>query len=288
MILDAIAMKPVIYGLIFTATALFVWAAAIIADALLKEYEEHYVSDATATLGDMFIFMDPQKLLVINMAIIVISVTTGLLFTYNIVTIILCGIFGYAFPKLMIWYLKQKRFQKFAEQLVDSLMVLANSLRAGLSLIQAIETLEEEQEPPISQEFGLVLREVRLGVPVGDALKNLTKRVPNDDLMLMVTSMNIVIGMGGNLREIFDTMAHVIRERSKIELKTKSLTAQGKLQALVVCLLPLGLGFLMHLLDPVMMERMVTTVLGVVSLGVMFTLQIMGYLMIRKITSIEV
>ena len=288
MILDAIAMKPVIYGLIFTATALFVWAAAIIADALLKEYEEHYVSDATATLGDMFIFMDPQQLLVINMAIIVISVTTGLLFTYNIVTIILCGIFGYAFPKLLIWYLKQKRFQKFAEQLVDSLMVLANSLRAGLSLIQAIETLEEEQEPPISQEFGLVLREVRLGVPVGDALKNLTKRVPNDDLMLMVTSMNIVIGMGGNLREIFDTMAHVIRERSKIELKTKSLTAQGKLQALVVCLLPLGLGFLMHLIDPVMMERMVTTVLGVVSLGVMFTLQIMGYLMIRKITSIEV
>ena len=280
--------KSLIFLLVFCSVSLIVWAATILVTAALKDYEKRFVSATSSTLSGMFIFMDPHKLFVFNIVITILFLVIGLVFTRNPVYLILFGAVGFSIPKLLIWRAKKKRFEKFAGQLVDSLTVLSNSLRAGLNIVQAIEVLESEQEPPISQEFGLVLREIRLGVPVADALKNLTKRVPNDDLLLMVASTNIVLGMGGNLREIFDSMADVIRERSKIEMKTKALTSQGKLQGLIVGLLPTALGVLMFIMDPPMMARMVTTTTGNLAIAAMFTMQIIGYLLIKRITTIEV
>jgi tight adherence protein B len=280
--------KSLIFLLVFFSVSLIVWAATILVTAALKDYEKRFVSATSSTLSGMFIFMDPHKLFVFNIVITILFLVIGFVFTRNPVYLILFGAVGFSIPKLLIWRAKKKRFEKFAGQLVDSLTVLSNSLRAGLNIVQAIEVLESEQEPPISQEFGLVLREIKLGVPVADALKNLTKRIPNDDLLLMVASTNIVLGMGGNLREIFDSMADVIRERSKIEMKTKALTSQGKLQGLIVGLLPTALGVLMFIMDPPMMARMVTTTTGNLAIAAMFTMQIIGYLLIKRITTIEV
>lgn len=280
--------KLLIFLLVFCSVSLIVWAATILVTAALKDYEKRFVSATSSTLSGMFIFMDPHKLFVFNIVITVLFLVIGLVFTRNLIYLILFGAVGFSIPKVLIWRSKRKRFEKFAGQLVDSLTVLSNSLRAGLNIVQAIEVLESEQEPPISQEFGLVLREIKLGVPVADALKNLTKRIPNDDLLLMVASTNIVLGMGGNLREIFDSMADVIRERSKIEMKTKALTSQGKLQGLIVGLLPTALGVLMFIMDPPMMARMVTTTMGNFAIAAMFTMQIIGYLLIKRITTIEV
>ena len=280
--------KLLIFLLVFCSVSLIVWAATILVTAALKDYEKRFVSATSSTLSGMFIFMDPHKLFVFNIVITILFLVIGLVFTRNPVYLVLFGAVGFSIPKILIWRAKRKRFEKFAGQLVDSLTVLSNSLRAGLNIVQAIGVLESEQEPPISQEFGLVLREIKLGVPVADALKNLTKRIPNDDLLLMVASTNIVLGMGGNLREIFDSMADVIRERSKIEMKTKALTSQGKLQGLIVGLLPTALGVLMFIMDPPMMARMVTTTTGNLAIAAMFTMQIIGYLLIKRITTIEV
>jgi tight adherence protein B len=280
--------KLLIFLLVFFSVSLIVWAATILVTAALKDYEKRFVSATSSTLSGMFIFMDPHKLFVFNIVITILFLVIGLVFTRNLIYLVLFGAVGFSIPKLLIWRAKRKRFKAFAGQLVDSLTVLSNSLRAGLNIVQAIEVLESEQEPPISQEFGLVLREIKLGVPVADALKNLTKRIPNDDLLLMVASTNIVLGMGGNLREIFDSMADVIRERSKIEMKTKALTSQGKLQGLIVGLLPTALGVLMFIMDPPMMARMVTTTMGNFAIAGMFTMQIIGYLLIKRITTIEV
>ncbi len=286
--MDPILSKLLIFVLVFSASTLFIWASTVLVDAWLKEYEKHFVESTSKTLTGMFIFMDPHKLFLFNIVITIIFILLGLIVTRNPLYLILFGAVGFSIPKFLIWQAKKRRLEKFAVQLVDSLMVLSNSLRSGMNLVQAIEVLETEQEPPISQEFGLVLREVRLGVSVMDALKNLAKRMPNDDLQLMVASMNIVLGMGGNLTEIFDSMANIIRERSKIELKTKSLTSQGKLQGLVVGMLPTGLGFLMFFMDPSMMKYMLTSILGNLAIAAMFTLQIVGYILIRKISTIEV
>lgn len=286
--MDSMIPKLLIFLLVFSSVSLIVWAATILVTTALKEYEKRFVSATSSTLSGMFIFMDPHKLFVFNIVITILFLAIGLVFTRNIIYLIIFGVIGFSMPKLFLWHVKKKRFEKFADQFVDSLTILSNSLRAGLNIVQAIEVLESEQEPPISQEFGLLLREIKLGVPLAEGLKNLTKRVPNDDLLLMVASMNIVLDMGGNLREIFDSMADVIRERSKIELKTKALTSQGKLQGLIVGLLPTALGVLMFVMDPPMMTRMLTTAIGNVAVGAMFAMQIIGYLLIKKITAIEV
>jgi tight adherence protein B len=286
--MDSIVPKSLIFLLVFCSVSLIVWAGTILVTAGLKEYERRFVSTTSSTLAGMFIFMDPHKLFLLNIIITILFLLIGLVLTRNPIYLAMFGAIGFSTPKFLIWRAKKERLKKFAGQLVDSLAVLSNSLRAGLNIVQAMEVLESEQEPPVSQEFGLVLREIRLGVPVADALKNLTKRIPNDDLLLMVASMNIVLGMGGNLREVFDSMADVIRERSKIELKTKALTSQGKLQGLIVGLLPTALGVLMFIMDPPMMLRMLTTTMGNIAIAAMFTMQFIGYLLIKKITTIDI
>lgn len=286
--MDTLVIRIIVSLLLFGAVSLAMWAAAIFFESSFRDYEQRFVQSTSKTMSGMFIFMDPHKLFILNIAITVIFFLCGLILTRNILFLAIFGAVGFSLPRIWLWQIKKKRIEKFGEQLVDSLMVLSNGLRSGLSLVQSIEVLENEQDPPISQEFGLVLREVTLGVPIVEALKNLTQRIPNEDLMLMVASINIVIGTGGNLREIFDSMADVIRERSKIELKTKTLTSQGKLQGLVVGLLPLALGGIMFLMDPRMMNYMFKTAMGIFALAAMLALQVTGYLFIRKITTIEV
>ena len=277
-----------IYTLVFVSVSLLAWVAALFIQKVLGEYEKFYVQDISETLSALFIFQDPRKLFVLNMVITVIFLLIGAALTRNFLYALLAGAFGFVIPRFLIWRAKKKRLERFANQMVDGLVVLSNALRSGQNLTQAIETLEFEMGPPISQEFGLVTREYKIGVSLEKALENMVKRVPNDDLRLMVTAINVVLGLGGNITEVFDTIAHVIRERSKIEGKTKSLTSQGKLQAVVVGLMPTFLGIIMYLMDPLSIQRMFQTLMGNIALAVMFTLQICGYLAIRKIVSIEV
>jgi tight adherence protein B len=274
--------------LIFSSTCILAWTLILLAQEFLKEYEKQYVSETAKSLSEMFIFQDPKKVFLFNIIITVVFLLIGFACTDSIISIGCFGAFGFFLPRIFIWQAKKARFEKFAGQMVDGLLVLSNAMKSGMTLVQAMEILEAEQPAPISQEFGLVLREYKLGVPLETALENITKRMPNDDLKLMVSATNIVLGMGGNLMRIFDSLANVIRERSKLEGKTKALTSQGKLQGLVVGLLPTALGVMMYLLDPPMITRMLKTLSGNLALGLMVFLQVLGYFMIRKITSIEI
>ena len=129
-------------------------------------------------------------------------------------------------------------------------MNLSNSLRAGFSLTQALELIHREMPNPMAQEIRLVCQELRLGVPLEDALNNLYKRMPSEDLDLMVTAIAIIRDVGGNLTEIFDNIAHLIRERQRIQGKIRTLTAQGRFQALIMCLLPGGICVGLYYIAP--------------------------------------
>ena len=181
--MDSLAIKITISLLVFGAVSLAMWAAAIFFESSFRDYEQRFVQSTSKTLTGMFIFMDPHKLFILNISVTVIFLLCGLVFTRNIFLLAVFGGVGFSLPRIWLWQVKKKRIEKFGEQLVDSLMVLSNGLRSGLSLVQSIEVLENEQDPPISQEFGLVLREVKLGVPIVEALKNLTQRIPNEDLI---------------------------------------------------------------------------------------------------------
>jgi tight adherence protein B len=280
-------MKLFIDLTVFIAIGLMCWIAAIILTDAMHKYEQVYVEKTTRTLSGMFIFMDPRRLFYLNFLIMIISLLISFCLTQNLLIIGSVGVISFLLPKLWIFLQKRQRLQRFESQLVDTLVMMASAMRSGMSVLQAIELVENEQDPPTSQEFGLVMREYKVGVHLDEALEHLASRFALDDLNMLVISMNIVLDAGGNLTEMLDTLAELIRKRKKLDGKIKSLTAQGKLQAIVVTLLPTVIGIMMHFMDKTMMMRMFTTTLGVILLGIMVTLQILGFLMIRKITTLE-
>ena len=280
--------KTLIYCLIFASVSFFIWAASRLFMDGFEGYGKSYMNRASKALSEMYIFQDARKIFLLNMAITGFFFFIGLIVSRSFFAGLLFGVFGFFTPRFFISYLRKKRHKQFDAQLVDGLLVLSNALRSGMNLVQAIEILEHEMEPPISQEFGLVIRENRLGVNIQEALENLAKRIPSEDLSLLVTSINIVHGMGGNLMEIFDSMSEVIRERNELKGKTDALTSQGKLQGIIVGLMPTVIGVIMYFMDPPAMQRMFTSAIGIISIGIMFGLQITGFFILKKITTIRV
>ncbi len=277
-----------IYFLIFCSVSLIVWMIARFFTEGYGAFEKEYMSRASKTLTEMYVFYDVRKIFVVNLVLMFLFFLIGTAISGNFLIGLFMGGIGYFIPKVFILQARKRRLKKFDTQLIDGLVVLSNALRSGMNLVQAIEVVEYEMLPPISQEFGLVIRENRLGVNIEEALDNLARRLPLEDLKLLVTSINIVHSMGGNLTEIFDSMAEVLRERNELKGKTDALTSQGKLQGLIVGLMPTVVGVIMYLMDPPAMIRMFTNIWGIISIGIMLGLQITGFFILKKITTIRI
>ena len=191
-------------------------------------------------------------------------------------------------PTKIVTVLREKRRQKFNIQLVEALGSMSNALRAGFSINQAFETVVQNGEKPISQEFGVMLQQMRVGMNFYDALQSLDKRVGSDDLTLVVTAVDIARRTGGNLTEIFDKISLTIRERMRIERRVMTLTSQGRLQGLIVACMPGVLGVAMTLLKPGLMIPFFKSVNGMVSIGITALLIAVGWFFIQKIIKIDV
>lgn len=188
------------------------------------------------------------------------------------------------------WYVKfrfAKRLKDFNGQLGDTITLLANSLRSGYSLLQSMELVSREALDPIGTEFKRVVREVGLGLSAQDALANLLRRVPSDDVDLMITAINIQYEVGGNLAQILDTISHTIRERVRIKGEIGVLTAQGRISGYLISCLPVALGVIVTLINPTYMNTMwaFPWIIMPVCGGIMV---FVGFLIIRKIVNIEV
>jgi tight adherence protein B len=204
-------------------------------------------------------------------------------------------VLGYWLPKFWLNRRKGKRLKAFNSELADTIMLLANSLRAGSSFLQAVEMIVRETRPPISTEFARVIREVNLGLPLDEALGNLQRRVRSDDLDLMTTAIAIHHTVGGNLAEILDTIAFTIRERVRIKGEIRTLTAQQRMSGYVVGFLPVGLVIVMSVIAPTFMAPMLQKPPELLGLPAgMFILagggfmMLIGFILIRRIVDIEV
>jgi tight adherence protein B len=198
------------------------------------------------------------------------------------------NIFVLQVPRMVIQNMFGRRVRKFTLQLIDALTLMSNALRSGLNIPQALQLVSEEMPNPVAQEFGLVLREQKVGVPLEDALTALAQRIPNEDVDIFVTSVNILRETGGNLAETFDTITNTLRERLKLEQKISAMVAQGVTQGTIMVLLPFGLGIMLYMINPDQMTLMVTTPLGWGLLAFMMTLQAVGGFFIWKIIHIKV
>jgi tight adherence protein B len=191
-------------------------------------------------------------------------------------------------PWLWLWNKRRARLKKFASQLPDALELVARALRAGHSLAAGLHVVAEEMPPPVAKEFGRVYEEQNLGIPLEDALRAITERVPNLDLRFFVTSVAIQRQTGGDLAEILDKIGHVIRERYKILGQVKALTAEGRLSGLVLIALPFGLFLMMLHTKPDYISLLWTDPLGVKMSIFALVLQVLGAYAIKKIVDIKV
>lgn len=270
------------------AAFMLIWVAMQGVRTLLARQKSELETSSKTTLADMFIFIDPSKLFYYNIAALLILPTLVWLFTANPVFVTFTAIGALVLPKYYIKMLKERRMKRFEEQLPDALLMISGAMRAGASLNVAMESMVKEQKPPLSQEFELMLREQRLGLDFDAALVNMEKRNPLQDFSLVVSGLRISREVGGNLAEILESLAHTLREKATMEGKIRSLTAQGKMQGLIMSCLPLLMLAALNWIEPVAMGTMFTTLFGWATLAVIIIMIIIGYMFIRKITTIDV
>ena len=270
------------------SAAVLAWFVVDLATVTLGKYRAQFTEKATFQTQEFFLFVDPRKLFVANLAVMSLGAVVAWVITGTILFAIPAFFALALLPRAMYAWLRKRRFHKFEAQLPDALMMLSGGMRSGASLSSAIQQLVAEAENPLAQEFSLVLREQRLGITMEQSLSNLARRVPTQSTTLVVSAMRIAGDTGGGLAETLERSSHTIRSRLQMEGKIDALTAQGKLQAWVVGSLPILLMLILNKMEPEAMDMLWHTRIGWATLAVVLFLEVMGVYLIRKITSIDV
>lgn len=212
------------------------------------------------------------------------------------VSLILALVIGTLVPALLGFYAvllhfrnkAKKRFLEFEKKILDLVMGLANGLRAGMALPQALEVISRDIGGPLQEEISIALSEYRLGIELPDALDHIYRRMPAEDLKLLITSIRLSQQTGGSMADVLDHMTETIRQRTVFQEKLLTLTSQGRFEALAISLMPLAAFGILYFLDPDLMSPLVTTGIGWCALGVAATMETIGFLIIRKIMAVEV
>jgi tight adherence protein B len=193
-----------------------------------------------------------------------------------------------AIPILLLKRKRQRRLTKFEEQLPDALTVAARALRAGVPFSEALNLVSQEMAEPVGKEFGVVFTEINYGGDVRRALLGLLERVPNVAVMAMVTSVLIQRDTGGNLAEVLDKLSGVVRERFRFQRALRTLTAEGRLSAWILSLLPFFMAAALTAIDPEFIPRLTQDPFGRKLVFVAFAMLIAGILWMRRIVRIDV
>src|SRR5215216_6050495 len=225
---------------------------------------------------------------IVTLVFIAVGYTiVAVLFGQNLLAIPIFGLIGFILPKMWVGRRQSGRLNAFNNQLADTIVLMGNSLRSGMSLLQAMDMVAREGNPPISEEFGRVTREIGLGISPQDALLHLVRRIRSEDLDLMVTAINVQHEVGGNLARILNTIADTIRERVKLKGEIRTLTSQMRMSGYILAGLPVAVSGVLLLASPKYMmplfgwPYLLLPIAGAVSVMI-------GFLVIKQIVNIEV
>lgn len=253
----------------------------------LDHYRRQFSRRAELEMADMFIFTSGRQVVILTLVLLLlVPVLLELLFQLPVVTA--AGIVVTLFtPHLMFNHLRKARLTKFEEQLPDAFMLLSSSLQSGASLNMALENVVHQSPAPLNQEFGLLIKNIRLGVTLEEALIKLEKRLPLPSFIMASSAIRISREVGGNLVETINGMAAMLRRKKVMEGKIDSLTAQGRAQGTFMAMLPIMLAIILSFIEPEAMRQLYTTRNGLMVLAVMVVMEVLGFMFIKKITRID-
>jgi tight adherence protein B len=271
----------------FVCAGLFFWFAVRTVRVGVAQYREKFSATAKMNLSDMFLFIDPHHLLTLNVGVGVLAAWAAF-WLFGPVVAAICVVSIFLMPGMAFRFFRWRRTNMLREQMPDAAMLMAGALRAGASVPTALAQMAAEIRPPLSQEFEMFLREQRLGVGFEAALDSLEQRVRLEDMTLFASAMRVSRETGGNLAETLERLAETLRQKLTIEGKIRALTAQGKLQGMIVGLLPFLLMFVLVKMEPAAMSKMFTTWYGWGTIGFIVVMEFIGGLIIKKIVTIDV
>jgi tight adherence protein B len=206
----------------------------------------------------------------------------------NLIAAMALLIIAAAAPITAVKLIKRKRLSKLDGQLVDAISIICGALKAGFGFQKALESVAQEMQDPISHEFGRVVRECSLGMPMEMSFAHLIERTRNKDLEMICSAVLIQRQVGGNLAEVLTNVADTIRQRIKIKGDIKVLTAAGRISGLIIGLLPVFVMLILMLMNPEYMEIFFTTRIGLMMLGAAVILEAIGFYLVNRIISFKI
>ena len=268
-----------------------VMAVLVLAPGAVKaggDYRRHFSGRVGHGMKELLLFVDVDRLFRANLLLCLVACALVWLLTGSLFLVLVSVALLGALPSLLIAHLGAQRRKQFARQLPDAMMLIGGAVRAGASMTLALRQMASELPAPGGQEFDLLLRELRLGVTLDDALFSLEKRMGCDDLRLFGAAVRIANESGGNLAETLERLADTMRKKMALEDKIVALTSQGRMQGWVMVVLPLGVGAALFAIQPDAMAPLIHSWQGWVTCGVVAILEVVGLLFIRRIMAIDI
>lgn len=253
-----------------------------------QRYQQVFTHAATSHLGEFFLFLNPMQLWTANVLAGTTIVIVIWLFSGSMWLSVIAAVLVVLLPQYAVRRYRRKRLQRFDEQLPDLLLALAGAMRAGSGMQAALRQIVGQSPAPLSQEFGLMLREQRMGVSMDQALASLYRRMPNEGTGLVVSALTIAAQSGGGLAETLEGIASTLQARLHLLGRIQALTSQGRMQAWVMSALPFVLALVLHYLDPSSMQALWQTPVGWVVIFLVLGLEMTGVYFIRRIVNIQI
>ena len=252
-----------------------------------KLSELGFVASLAEELLSADIMVKAEEYLTIWFLIAVVPSLLTLLLSQNIVLTVLIAFLGIALPFFYIRKKKADKRRQFDTQLGDALLMMSNCLSSGLSFPQAMESIAREMPDPIAGEFGRVTNEMRFGKTLDQALNDMIERIKSQDLMIALNAVLIQHQVGGNLAEILTTIAHTVKDRIQLKTDIRVMTSQGRVSGVVVGALPIFLFVIFSVINPAYMSVFFQERIGHILLLVALVMEVIGYLLIKKIIDIK-
>jgi tight adherence protein B len=278
--------------LLFASVVMIVCGGAEPIGQWLRSWVARSESKYKEELGELFMSdWTPRLITYLTALTLVVFFFIALAISDSLILSLVLAALAVLAPGLLLQYMRpqrMERMEKFEAQLIDALELMANSVKSGQTLIQAIDTVSKHMLPPISQEFGLMVKEYDFGVPLDQVILNARQRLKSKNLTLATSALIVSREKGGNLPETLRKIADSIREIHRLEEKIKTSTAEGRKSARTMAFMPFVLGFMLYIMDPASFSLLFTDLLGNLILLIALVLIGVGFYWIKKIVDVPI